>query len=310
MELVTIILTTLNSQKFLARSLESCLRQTYENIEVIIVDGGSTDRTLDIIASCDDPRLRVIEQQNNEGKLPGAINLGMAYAMGEYMTWTQDDSWFELCAIETMLVYLRTHPDVGLVYADYWDVDDKGHVLQYQHVGTPDQMLRDDVVRQCFLFRREVYEVIGPQDTRFFPVHEVPWRMKVAQRFRMEPLHVPLLSYTVHGGSLTGKIGNRALRRQVATIFKAQGLLDNRSFRRRLAEIDITEAYEAYRFRGDYKSFVTYAVHGIMRDPRWLRNRGLLKLILASLGPLRKRYRQAYLVSCDLQNPGSSNVKS
>ncbi len=298
-DLVTIIVTTLNSEKLLSRSLDSCLGQTHDLLEVIVVDGGSTDRTLEIVASYDDPRLRLVHQLDNEGKLPGAINLGMAESRGQFLTWIQDDSWFEPQAVETMLAYLRAHAEVALVYTDYWDVDEQGQLLQYQRVNAPDRILSDDVVRQSFLFRRQVYETIGPQDVRYFPVHEVPWRMQIIQRFRVEPLHVPLLSYTVHAGSLTGRIGNRTLRRQVAGIFREQGYLDRGAYRRRLAEIDITEAYEAYKLRGDCGSFLQYATLGICRDPAWLRNRGLLKLMVRSLLPGREGYRDKFLRDTD-----------
>src|SRR5437016_3657116 len=90
-QLVSIVLTTLNGARYLRESIDSCLGQTYRNIELIVVDGGSTDGTLDIVASYYDPRLRLIHQEHNEGKLPGAINLGLADARGELLTWMQDD---------------------------------------------------------------------------------------------------------------------------------------------------------------------------------------------------------------------------
>jgi glycosyltransferase involved in cell wall biosynthesis len=295
MELVTIILTTLNSERFVARSIESCLNQTHSELELLVVDGGSRDRTLEIVAEYNDPRVRVVHQQDNAGKLPGAINVGMAHASGDYITWTQDDSWYEPNAVQVMLEYLVTHPEVALVYTDYWEVNEHENPIRYQEVNTPDHLLRDDVVRQCFLFRREVYERVGPQETKYFPVHEIPWRMQVAEHFEIAPLHVPLLYYTVHAGSLTGRIGNRALRRMVADIFLEQGRFDRHAYRRRLAEIDITQAYEEYKMTGNYCAFYRYALAGIWQDWHWLRNYGLLKLMCMSLVPNRDRHRDKLL---------------
>ncbi len=65
-DLVTIILTTLNSEHYLTVSLESCLHQSYQNIEILVVDGGSTDKTLDIVRGFSDERIRIIHQSNNE----------------------------------------------------------------------------------------------------------------------------------------------------------------------------------------------------------------------------------------------------
>src|SRR4029079_525295 len=98
--LISIVLTTLNSERYLARAVASCLGQTCADLELLIVDGGSTDRTLDIVATITDPRLRLIHQAGNAGKLPGAINLGLAEARGNLLTWAQADCWYEPNAFE------------------------------------------------------------------------------------------------------------------------------------------------------------------------------------------------------------------
>jgi glycosyltransferase involved in cell wall biosynthesis len=289
--LASLILTTLNSERFLARSIESCLSQTHRDLELLVVDGGSRDRTLEIVGQYSDPRIRLIHQPDNTGRLPGAINLGLAAARGALITWTQADSWYEPRAIEAMAAHLAAHPEVALVYADYWDVDEAGTPLRYQAVHSLKDILVDDVVRVCFLFRREVYERIGPQDTRYYPVHDVPWRVRAAAQFRFEPLHVPLMHYTVHADSLTGQIGPWTLQRQMARALFQEGHFDRGSYRRRLAQIDIDQAYEAYVLRGDFGGFWRQALAGLMRDPRWLGNRGLWKFMARSLLPGRAAFR-------------------
>lgn len=291
MKLVSIILTTLNSERFIARALENCLNQSYPNIELLIVDGGSQDRTLDIVARHDDPRIRVIHQPANSGKLPGAINLGMANARGDFITWGQDDSWYEPNAIEIMVDYLEKHSEVALVYTDYWDVDEDGHRLRYQKVNLPSEMLMDDVIRQCFLFRRVVYETIGPQDTQYFPIHEVPWRIRVMRQFKVEPLHIPLHFYTVHENSLTGRIGTWSLERSTVNALHKEGYLDAKEYRQRLAKIDIDQAYAAFIRQGQYAKFWRYALAGVIKNRRWLINLGLWKLAFISLTPFRGKYR-------------------
>jgi glycosyltransferase involved in cell wall biosynthesis len=295
--LVTIILTTLNSERYLARSLESCLRQTYREIEVLVVDGGSQDRTLEILGGYSDSRIRRVRQIDVSGRLPGALNLGMAEAQGDYLTWTQDDCWYEPQAIQTLVEYLNAHPEVGLVYADYWEVDESGARTRYQSVNPPlpEIMLVDDVVRQCFLFRREVYETVGPQEVKYFPVHEVPWRLRAARRFKLQPLHRPLMYYTQHDHSLTGQIGSWQLQRICAAVLHQEGYLTAGDLRRRLAQIDVDQAYEYYVLRGDFGAFWRTLLPGLWRDPRRLLDRGLLKLMLRSALPGRSRFRAGLL---------------
>ncbi len=292
-DLITVILTTLNSERYLERSIDSCLAQTHANFELLIVDGGSQDGTLALIAAYSDSRLRVIHQPANSGKLPGALNIGMAAGRGAYITWSQDDCWYEPHALARMCEYLDQRPEVGMVYADYWDVDEAGQVLRYQRVHGPEDILTDDVMRVCFLFRREVYETIGPQETKYHPVHERPWRINVARRFPVRPLHVPLMYYTVHNGSLTGRIGAWELQRLTAAALHAEGHLDDRAYRAALAQTDIYQAYEECVLHGDYRSLWRHAPAGLWRDPRRLANRGLLKLMLRSLLPGREQYRQS-----------------
>ena len=289
--LVTIILTTLNSERFVARSIESCLNQTYRNLELLVVDGGSQDRTVEILDLYTDPRVRLIDQPENSGKLPGAINLGMANAAGAFITWTQDDCWYEPHAIQTMLDYLRTNPEIALVYSDYWDVDENGIRLSYQRAEAPEFVFTRDVIRVSFLFRREAYEAIGPQETQYFPVHEVPWRAALAKHCSIGALHAPLMSYTVHPDSLTGRFGGWDLERLTADALLAVGGIDKETYRTRMGKIDIDQAYAEYIRAGDYAAFRKHAIRGVIRDFRWLCNLGLLKLVASSFLPFREAYR-------------------
>lgn len=299
--LVTIILTTLNSERYIGRSIKSCLAQSHPNLELLIVDGGSQDGTLAIVAGYDDERIQLIHQPANSGKLPGAINLGMAQARGAFITWTQDDSWYDPQAIETMLAYLQQRPAVALVYCDYWDVDETGRRLRYQRVNSPDHRLDDDVVRQCFLFRREVYEKIGPQDTRYFPIHEVPWRLRLMQEFTAEPLHVALMDYMVHPHSLTGRIGGWQLQRLVEVALLAEGHITQAEQRRRLARIDLGEAFDQYVLQGQYRAFWRLLLSAGRRDWHKLMNRGVWKMMLFSLLPGRDAFRRRLLADWQTQ---------
>ena len=71
MEQVTIVLPTYNGATYLRQSIDSCLNQTYTNLELIVVDGGSTDGTVDILQSYSDPRLLVLHQPVTQGRLKG-----------------------------------------------------------------------------------------------------------------------------------------------------------------------------------------------------------------------------------------------
>lgn len=91
--LVSVVLPTYNREKTLTRSIRSVLSQTYDNLELIVVDDGSTDRTSDIVASFEDPRVRYIPFEQNRGA-SAARNEGLRLARGEFIAFQDsDDEW-------------------------------------------------------------------------------------------------------------------------------------------------------------------------------------------------------------------------
>ena len=291
--LVSLVLTTLNSERYLARSMASCLGQSHDKLELLIVDGGSTDRTLDIVRAAGDPRIRLIHQPGNAGKLPGAINLGLAEARGDLLTWAQSDCWYEPNALEMMVTFLAEHPEVDQVYTDYWEVDEAGQTLNYRPAGPLADLLVADVVGVCFLFRRAVYAAIGPQAVEYYPVHDVPWRIRAARQFRFQPLHVPLLHYVFHPGSLTNQFGRWNLQLLMAQALAQEGLLNPAAYQRRLGKIALDEAYEVFIFHGDFRRFWQALFRGARHDWRVLKNPGLWRLMLISLSPDRTKRQRA-----------------
>src|SRR5262245_43666619 len=108
--LVSIVLPTYNGSRFIQKSIESCLHQTYRRIELIIVNDCSTDETPAIIEEYakGDSRVRIIHNATNQ-KLPLSLNIGFAAAKGEYFTWTSDDNYYAPNAIEKMVDVLQQH---------------------------------------------------------------------------------------------------------------------------------------------------------------------------------------------------------
>jgi len=132
-------------------------------------------------------------------------------------------------------------------------------------------------------------------------VHEVPWRLEVARRYRIEPLHRPLMSYLVHEHSLTGLIGPWRLQRCLAVALRDAGYMDRVRYRARLAEIDLNQAYEELVQRGRFWRFQGLTLRAVLRRPSLARDPGLWKLLALSLSPrrgdhqvdLQRRWREA-----------------
>lgn len=114
--LVSIIIPAYNAERFIERSLQSAFNQTYSNIEVIVVDDGSTDSTAEKVKSHKDPRLVYVYQQNR-GQGP-ARNTAIKQAKGDFVTFLDADDYYLPHKVAKEVEYLQKHPEYGLVYCN------------------------------------------------------------------------------------------------------------------------------------------------------------------------------------------------
>lgn len=203
-KLVSIVLPVYNGEKYLAKSIESVLNQTYNNLELIIVNDCSTDRSEDIILkyAATDSRIVYVKNQINS-KLPQSLNNGFAIANGDYYTWTSDDNYYYSNAIEVMVSYLEMHPKTTLVYCDYNLINQTGDWIGHVAVGESDELYFDNIVGACFLYRSSITYEIGQYDTNMFLVEDYEYWLRILIHGTINPLHVCLYDYRMHENSLT-----------------------------------------------------------------------------------------------------------
>lgn len=121
--LVSIIIPVYNGENFVIEAIESALNQTYENIEVIVVNDGSVDRTEELIT----PylrRLKYIKKEN--GGVSSALNLGIKESQGEYVSWLSHDDIYYPEKIKKQINFLKNRRERGLVYSNYECVTERG----------------------------------------------------------------------------------------------------------------------------------------------------------------------------------------
>ena len=110
--LVSIVTPSLNQGRFIEDTIRSVLGQDYPRIEYLVVDGGSTDETLDVLAR-HDRALRWLSRP--ERGQAAAVNKGLRMATGEILGWLNSDDVYEPSAVSTAVAYLREHPEAALV---------------------------------------------------------------------------------------------------------------------------------------------------------------------------------------------------
>jgi glycosyltransferase involved in cell wall biosynthesis len=202
--LVSIVLPTYNGARYLAQSIDSCMAQTYQDWELIIVDDHSTDDTPAIISSYmgRDPRIRALRNPTNR-KLPASLNAGFAEARGELFTWTSDDNCYRPEALEEMVAFLKGDPSIDFVYTDFTLVDDEGSPMRPGWTGPLDRLPLECCIGACFLYRRAVHERLGGYDESLFLVEDYDFWLRASVLFRLAMLPKDLYLYRWHQNSLT-----------------------------------------------------------------------------------------------------------
>ena len=168
--LVSIVTPSFNQVRYLEETIHSVLDQDYGPIEYIIVDGGSTDGSVEIIQRYD-KRLSWWISEPDQGQTD-AINKGFAHAQGDILAWLNSDDTYLPGAIHEAVAYLESHPQTGMVYGDANLIDEAGHVIgQFPARQTDYQRLRRGYVhipQQAAFFRAALWREVGPLDPTFY----------------------------------------------------------------------------------------------------------------------------------------------
>jgi len=168
--LVSIVTPSYNQARFLEFTIRSVLEQDYPNIEYIVVDGGSTDGSVDIIRRYED-RLAWWVSERDHGQTD-AINKGFAHAKGEILAWLNSDDLYQAGTVAEAVASLRNRPEVGLIYGDANYIDENGRVIgRFPAAQTDYKRLRRGYVhipQQSAFFRAALWREVGPLDPSFY----------------------------------------------------------------------------------------------------------------------------------------------
>lgn len=126
--LVSIITVCLNSKKYLEQSIQSVINQTYDNIEYIIIDGGSKDGTLDIIRKYED-KIAYWVSENDDG-IADAWNKGILASTGEIIGIINSDDWYELTSVDHAVSALTKNNNAGVVHGDRRQWNETGNKVK------------------------------------------------------------------------------------------------------------------------------------------------------------------------------------
>jgi glycosyltransferase involved in cell wall biosynthesis len=172
MRKVSVIVPIYNVERYIARTICSVLAQTYSNFELILVDDGSPDRSLEICRRFDDPRIRIVRQANRG--LAGARNTGIRHAQGDYIALLDSDDLWLPEKLSQHVMHLERSPHVGISFSRSAFIDEHDQPLgvyqmpQLTKITAPYLLCRNPIGNgSAPVLRRAVLEEIKFFDDRY-----------------------------------------------------------------------------------------------------------------------------------------------
>jgi glycosyltransferase involved in cell wall biosynthesis len=200
--LVSIVTPSLNQGRFIEETILSVKNQTYPRIEHIVIDGGSTDDTLDILKKYSDSLIWISEPDKGQSD---AINKGWIMAKGEIIAYLNSDDTYMPWAVETAVKFLIDNPDVGMVYGDCNIVDEHSRVIgQYPatEFNLSELICSKNMIPQpTVFFRRQVLETVGYADVNLHMAMDFDLWVRIGLKYNVQYIPGQFANFRAYPGT-------------------------------------------------------------------------------------------------------------
>ena len=281
---MSVIIPTYNRAHYICEAVESVLAQTYKNVEIIVVDDGSTDGTEEVL-SLYRGRIRYFYQENRGPS--AARNAGIQKSTGPYIAFLDSDDLWMPDKLDLQVRYLSEHPDYGLVHTDHedWIVRD-GAVVEVRpdhydshHIGYifPEMFLRNEVSTPTVLLRKVCLNKVGYFDENLLLFEDHDLWLRIARYYKIGYINKKLAVFRRHGDNITDSCS-----RSKAAILRTQ-MLQNFTMNypeiieeigRRRVKLSFSESLFCYAYEcfdtGDFRNARKFMQKAISYCPtRW-----------------------------------------
>ncbi|MDQ1317406.1 MAG: hypothetical protein QG588_1058 [Candidatus Poribacteria bacterium] len=206
--LVSIITACFNSEKYLEQTIQSVVNQTYDNIEYIIIDGGSTDNTLNTIKKYDNKIAYWISEPDKG--MYDAINKGIKLMNGDIWACLNSDDQYYLNTLEKIVFYFSKEPDVDIIFGNLDFVTDNGEFiyrrffpkLNLNRIMRMNYSLRA-ISQPAVFLRRSVIENVGYFDTSYSYASDMDYFIRVGKNCKIQHKNLALTKFRLHSNALS-----------------------------------------------------------------------------------------------------------
>ncbi|MDV2502396.1 MAG: glycosyltransferase [bacterium] len=203
---VTVYIPSYNYGRYVRQAIESVLAQTFNDWGLVVINDASTDDTDEILKDYEMIEgITIINHVSNQG-LAKSANKALSIAKGQYIMRLDADDFLDENALLVMVNVLDSHPEVGLVYPDYYLVDEAGEVVSMerrQKVGEEVQLLDKAAHGACTLIRKSCLEALDGYSEALDPYDLYDLWVRFVERFEVKNVNTPLFYYRRHEGSMT-----------------------------------------------------------------------------------------------------------
>jgi len=203
--LISIVTPSLNQGAYIEESIKSVLNQEYPNFEHIIIDGGSTDETIDVLKRYDH-LLWVSEKDSGQSE---AINKGFKRAKGEIVGWLNSDDCYEPNAFNTIVDELNRDEGKYFVFGDCNLIDEKGKKVgfiggKYRGKRSLIEYWKDAFIPQpSVFFRRNLLHEIGFLNESLHYAMDWDFWLRISEKYSLFYINKPLANFRIHGKQKT-----------------------------------------------------------------------------------------------------------
>jgi len=209
--LVSIIIPSYNHVTYIKKAVLSAINQTYKNIELIVIDDGSTDGSNELLTSLAQKYTFTYIHRQNKG-LIATLNEALLYTQGHYFCMLGSDDYYELNKIELQVNYLQEHQEIALCYGELTYIDGDGKIKKRGKTKYFKQgMIFKHLLKTCFIplptvmVKTDIVKEFGGFDNRFF-LEDYPLWLKISQKYPIGYINKNLTFYRLHQNNVSGDI--------------------------------------------------------------------------------------------------------